>query len=125
MVCRNFILPETCKPCLFLSAFQFAKLILPDLNKSVHLLVLSSLLGYRHFFAGKTKSAHRSDSDRWALRYVQLFLHDFQHHSGPQLEAVLKDQAIGNGLKLVHAIRVLLKQFLLLIRHDGVRVGRN
>ena len=29
MVCRNFILPEICKPCLFLSTFQFAKLILP------------------------------------------------------------------------------------------------
>ena len=26
---RNFILPEICKPCLFLSLFQFAKLILP------------------------------------------------------------------------------------------------
>ena len=26
---RNFILPEICKPCLFLSFFQFAKLILP------------------------------------------------------------------------------------------------
>ena len=29
MVCRNFILPEICKPCLFLSTFQFAKFILP------------------------------------------------------------------------------------------------
>ena len=29
MVCRDFILPEFCKPCLFLSTFQFAKLILP------------------------------------------------------------------------------------------------
>ena len=29
MVCRNFILPEICKPCLFLSTFQFAKLIVP------------------------------------------------------------------------------------------------
>ena len=29
MVCRNFILPETCKPCLFLSTFQFAKIIVP------------------------------------------------------------------------------------------------
>ena len=29
MVCRNFILPEFCKPCLFLSSFQFAKLIVP------------------------------------------------------------------------------------------------
>ena len=29
MVCRDFILPEDCKPCLFLSAFHFAKLIVP------------------------------------------------------------------------------------------------
>ena len=29
MVCRNFILPEFCKPCLFLSSIQFAKFILP------------------------------------------------------------------------------------------------
>lgn len=29
MVCRNFILPEIYKPCLFLRAFQFAKLIVP------------------------------------------------------------------------------------------------
>ena len=28
-LCRNFILPEICKPCLFLSIFQFAQLILP------------------------------------------------------------------------------------------------
>ena len=29
MVCHDFILPEFCKPCLFFSSFQFAKLILP------------------------------------------------------------------------------------------------
>ena len=29
MVCRDLILPEFCKPCLFLFSFQFAKLILP------------------------------------------------------------------------------------------------
>ena len=29
MVCGNFILPEACKPCLFLSSIQFAQLILP------------------------------------------------------------------------------------------------
>ena len=73
---------------------------------------------YRHFFADKTKSAHRSSSDRWApLQYVQLFLHDLQHHSGSQFEAVLEDQAIRYCLKLPDAIRVLLKQLLLLIRH--------
>ena len=29
MVCGNFILPELCKPCLFLCRFQFAQLIVP------------------------------------------------------------------------------------------------
>ena len=29
MVCRNFILPEFCKPCLFLATFLFAKNIIP------------------------------------------------------------------------------------------------
>ena len=29
MVCRNFILPEICKPCLFF-VFLFAKNIIPD-----------------------------------------------------------------------------------------------
>ena len=29
MVCRDFILPEGCKPCLLLFAFQFAKIIVP------------------------------------------------------------------------------------------------
>ena len=29
MVCRDFILPEICKPCLFLSSIQFAQLIVP------------------------------------------------------------------------------------------------
>ena len=29
MVCGNFILPESCKPCLFSRLFQFAQLILP------------------------------------------------------------------------------------------------
>ena len=29
MVCRDFILPEFCKPCLFLYLFQFAQLIVP------------------------------------------------------------------------------------------------
>ena len=33
MVCRDFILPEICKPCLFLSVFQFAKLIVPYLRR--------------------------------------------------------------------------------------------
>ena len=29
MVCRNFILPEVCKPCLLFSLFKFAQFILP------------------------------------------------------------------------------------------------
>ena len=33
MVCRDFILPEFCKPCLFLSSFQFAKIIVPYREK--------------------------------------------------------------------------------------------
>jgi putative transposase len=33
MVCRNFILPEFCKPCLFLSYFQFAQFIVPYLQE--------------------------------------------------------------------------------------------
>ena len=32
MVCHDFILPEFCKPCLFFSSFQFAKLIVPHLH---------------------------------------------------------------------------------------------
>ena len=32
MLCCDFILPEDCKPCLFLSAFHFAKLIVPYPN---------------------------------------------------------------------------------------------
>ena len=36
MVCRDFILPEFCKPCLFLSTFQFAKLIVPYQKKKLY-----------------------------------------------------------------------------------------
>ena len=32
IVCRDFILPEICKPCLFLSFFQFAQFIVPYLH---------------------------------------------------------------------------------------------
>ena len=31
-VCRNFILPETGKPCLLFCLFQFAQLIVPYLS---------------------------------------------------------------------------------------------
>ena len=33
MVCRDFILPECCKPCLLLYTFQFAKIIIPYLYR--------------------------------------------------------------------------------------------
>lgn len=52
--------------------------------------------------------------------YIRLFFHDFQHHSGSQLEAILEDQAVGYRLELPDAIRILLKQLLLLIRHGGL-----
>ena len=48
-----------------------------------------------------------------------LFFHDFQHHSGTQLKAVLEDQAVCNCLMLSHTISIFLKQLLLLIRHGG------
>lgn len=35
MVCANFILPEFCKPCLFLCSIQFAQFIVPYQSKSV------------------------------------------------------------------------------------------
>ena len=37
MVCRDFILPEDCKLCLFLFTFQFAKLIVPYPAKTLHI----------------------------------------------------------------------------------------
>ena len=46
-----------------------------------------------------------------------LFLHDFHHHSGTQLKAVLEDQAIRNGLMLSYTICVFLKQLFLFVRH--------
>ena len=57
-----------------------------------------------------------STSPAW---YIRLFFHDFQHHSGSQLKAVLEDQAIRDGLMLSHTIGVFLKQFFLLIRQSG------
>ena len=57
-----------------------------------------------------------------SLRYVQLFFHDFNHHSGSQFEAIPEDQTVGYRLILSHTIRVLLKQLLLLIRHGGTEL---
>ena len=53
------------------------------------------------------------------LLCTQLFFHDFQHHPGTQLKAVLEYQAICDGLMLSYTIRVLLKQFFLFVRHGG------
>ena len=47
MVCRNFILPEICKPCLFLSTFQFAKFILPYPCTQAEAVFEQQALGYR------------------------------------------------------------------------------
>ena len=41
MVCRDFILPEFCKPCLLLYTFQFAKLIVPYHSEGYCLVDLS------------------------------------------------------------------------------------
>ena len=48
-----------------------------------------------------------------------VFLHDFQHHPGTQLEAILEYQAIRDGLILPYTIGVLLEQFFLLVRHGS------
>ena len=42
MVCRDFILPEGCKPCLLLSTFQFAKLIVPYRKASASFVINST-----------------------------------------------------------------------------------
>ena len=45
MVCRNFILPEFCKPCLFLFSSQFAKLIVHYLQTVADLCTDRRLFG--------------------------------------------------------------------------------
>ena len=59
MVCRNFILPETCKPCLFLSTFQFAKLILP-----YHSKIQSLEQKLQKLETEKQKAAQRKDEEQ-------------------------------------------------------------
>ena len=54
-----------------------------------------------------------------AALYVPLFFHDFQHHSGSKLKAVLEDEAIRYGLELPDAVHVLLKQLFLLVCHSN------
>ena len=41
MVCGNFILPEFCKPCLFLCPIQFAQLIVPYLQSKTATLEIN------------------------------------------------------------------------------------
>ena len=53
-------------------------------------------------------TAHRSLLTG-GLLCIQLFFHDFQHHSGSQFEAVLEDETIRYCLELTDAIRVLLE----------------
>lgn len=53
-------------------------------------------------------------------RDIKLHIfHDLQHHSCTKSKTILEDQAVGDGLKLTDAIRVLLKQFFLLVRHGS------
>ena len=51
-------------------------------------------------------------------RLCSLFFHDFQHHSGTQLKAVLEYQALRNGLMFSDTIRVFLEQCFLFVRHS-------
>ena len=75
MVCRNFILPETCKPCLFLSTFQFAKLILP--YRGVDAKTLSGILGHTNAsFTLDTYTHVTLDMQKAASDVVGGFLKD-------------------------------------------------
>ena len=56
------------------------------------------------------------------LLCIQLFFHDFQHHPGTQLKAVLENQAICNDLIFSHTIGVFLKQFFLFVCHGGTEL---
>ena len=69
MVCGNFILPEICKPCLFLCLFQFAQLI-------VHYLIILKT----PFILGKKIDAHFWTS---ALKRDTLFT------STPQIQYLI------------------------------------
>lgn len=49
----------------------------------------------------------------------ELLFHDFKHHPCTQPKAVLKYQAIRDGLMLSHTIGILLEQLFLFIYHGG------
>ncbi|MCR5256471.1 MAG: hypothetical protein K6D96_11205, partial [Acetatifactor sp.] len=51
-----------------------------------------------------------------------VILHDFQHHPGTRLKAVLEDQAICNDLIFQNTIGVFLKQFFLCVRYGGTEL---
>ena len=53
---------------------------------------------------------------------ISVIFHDFQNHSGTQLEAVLEDQAICDNLIFPHTIGVFLKQLFLFVRHGGTEL---
>ena len=88
MVCRNFILPEICKPCLFLFTFQFAKLILPypPVVFLIHYELLSANIKYANkkekAEGGATKkrrSSRRSWGDLSLSRKIGELSQDFLH----------------------------------------------
>lgn len=54
--------------------------------------------------------------------FISKFFHDFHHHSCSQLKAVLEYQAVGYGLELTDAIRVLLKQLYLFVCHGSLEL---
>ena len=53
-------------------------------------------------------------------RLCSLFFHDFQHHSGTQLKAILEQQALCHGLILTNSVRISRGQFFLLIEHRSM-----
>ena len=67
MVCRDFILSEICKPCLFLSSFQFAKLILPYPMAENFFSILKTERIYRHKPASFCEANERID------RYINFY----------------------------------------------------
>ena len=88
MVCRNFILPEICKPCLFLFTFQFAKLILPypPVVFLIHYELLSANIKYANkkekaegCATKKRRSSLRSWGDLSLSRKIGELSQDFLH----------------------------------------------
>ena len=57
MVCGNFILPEFCKPCLFLFPIQFAQLIVLYLARRLH--KAGRLLPTRCLLTARRRTPHR------------------------------------------------------------------